>query len=257
MTPDCLVDEAPDARIARFTHWSLELSAQAITKALSKAGAGVDAVTGLVVNTCTGYICPGISTYLIERLGLSRSVRATTWWAAAAAPSPTFRSRSPCSKRTGEGVVVSVSVEIGTTTFQMDNDLSLILSNALATARQRRCFDEAGGISSWSVPPPLCAGAARYHTLRAQGRPVAQPAFAPAPEPGQESSGRGGGGCPGIVVPHGERRQALGPSTREERRSSTPCGTRSGSPKSACGRRGRSFPNTGTCPSAHGMVRPP
>jgi len=73
---DTLVDEEPDARITRFTHWSVELSAQAIQKALAQAGANVSDVTGLVVNTCTGYICPGISTYLLERLGLSRAIRA-------------------------------------------------------------------------------------------------------------------------------------------------------------------------------------
>jgi predicted naringenin-chalcone synthase len=130
--PDCLVDEAPDARIARFTRWSLELSAQAIARALSKAGAGVDAVTGLVVNTCTGYICPGISTYLIERLGLSRSVRAYDMVGSGCGGAiPNLQVAESMLKTNGEGVVVSVSVEICSTTFQMDNDLSLILSNAL------------------------------------------------------------------------------------------------------------------------------
>ena len=64
-----LVDEDLDARVARFTHWSQELSAQAINKALAQAGLSTGDVSGLVVNTCTGYICPGIATYLIEKLG--------------------------------------------------------------------------------------------------------------------------------------------------------------------------------------------
>jgi predicted naringenin-chalcone synthase len=55
---ETLVDEEPDARIARFTHRSVELSAEAIEKALAQAGVKVSDVTGLVVNTCTGYICP-------------------------------------------------------------------------------------------------------------------------------------------------------------------------------------------------------
>jgi predicted naringenin-chalcone synthase len=55
---ETLVDEEPDARITRFAHWSVELSARAIQKALAQAGANVSDVTGLVVNTCTGYICP-------------------------------------------------------------------------------------------------------------------------------------------------------------------------------------------------------
>src|SRR6266702_460486 len=68
--PARIMDESPDQKIARFTEKSIELSCQAAVKALDQAGVSVRDVTALVVNTCTGYICPGISTYLIERLGL-------------------------------------------------------------------------------------------------------------------------------------------------------------------------------------------
>ena len=30
----------------------------------------------VVVNTCTGYVCPGLSTYLVERLDMPREIRA-------------------------------------------------------------------------------------------------------------------------------------------------------------------------------------
>src|SRR3972149_8510331 len=73
---ECLVNEHPDSRIARFTQWTVDLSSQAIIKALNQVGLTVDDVSGLVVNTCTGYICPGISTYLIEKLGFSDRIRA-------------------------------------------------------------------------------------------------------------------------------------------------------------------------------------
>src|SRR5512139_1186067 len=51
-----LVDEDPDRRIARFTGKSLELSAEAVSGALARAGIGTADVSGIVVNTCTGYI---------------------------------------------------------------------------------------------------------------------------------------------------------------------------------------------------------
>ena len=60
-----LVNEDPDRRIARFTKKSIELSAGALSGALAQAGVEAGDVSGIVVNTCTGYICPGISTYLI------------------------------------------------------------------------------------------------------------------------------------------------------------------------------------------------
>ncbi|HHT9123938.1 MAG TPA: type III polyketide synthase, partial [Candidatus Wunengus sp. YC63] len=73
---ECLVNEHPDSRITRYTQWAVDLSSQAIIKALTRAGLTVNDVSGLVVNTCTGYICPGISTYLIEKLGFSETIRA-------------------------------------------------------------------------------------------------------------------------------------------------------------------------------------
>lgn len=129
--PSCLVDEDPDRRIRRFTDRSIELSAEAITGALGQAGITVQDVTGIVVNTCTGYICPGISTYLIERLGLSRSVRALDLVGSGCGGAIPNLQAADALQRTVGGAVLSVSVEICSATFEMDNDLSLILSNAL------------------------------------------------------------------------------------------------------------------------------
>lgn len=129
--PACIVDESPDQRIARFTEKSIDLAAQAITKALDRAALSVQDVAGLVVNTCTGYICPGISTYLLERLGLKRNTPVYDMVGSGCGGAIPNLQVAESLVRTKGGAVVSVSVEICTTTFQMDNDLSLILSNAL------------------------------------------------------------------------------------------------------------------------------
>jgi predicted naringenin-chalcone synthase len=126
-----LVDEDPDRRIERFTKTSLDLSAGAVTKALAQAGVGVKDVSGIVVNTCTGYICPGISTYLIERLGLSRGVRAFDMVGSGCGGAIPNLQAAESLQRTVGGAILSVSVEICSATLQMDNDLSLILSNSL------------------------------------------------------------------------------------------------------------------------------
>jgi len=129
---ECLVNEDPDMRIARFTHWAVELSAKAINKALSKAGVTLDEVSGLVVNTCTGYICPGISTYLLDTLGLSDKIRTHDLVGSGCGGSvPNFQVCNDMLSGNKDGVVVSVSVEICSATFQMAEDLSLIVSNAI------------------------------------------------------------------------------------------------------------------------------
>jgi len=129
--PASVVEESPDQRIARFTEKSVDLAAQAVIKALDQAGVSIQEVKSLVVNTCTGYICPGISTYLLERLGLSRSTRVYDLVGSGCGGAiPNLQLGESLLKSHG-GIVVSVSVEICSTVFQMDNDLSLILSNAL------------------------------------------------------------------------------------------------------------------------------
>ncbi len=155
--PECLVEETPDQRIARFTERSIELAAQAVTQALDQAGIDTGEVTGLVVNTCTGYICPGISTYLLERLGLARSTKVHDLVGSGCGGAlPNLEVAEALLKARG-GVVVSVAVEICSSTLQMDNDLSLILSNALFG-------DGAAAAVLWTRPQglELVASAGRY-----------------------------------------------------------------------------------------------
>ncbi len=128
--PSCLVDEDPDSRIERFRHWAVKLSSEAVTRALGNAHLDAGDVSALVINTCTGYICPGISTYLIEELGLPRNVRAFDLVGSGcggAIPNLQVAAAQTC----GDGIVLSVSVEICSATFQMEDDLSLIISNTL------------------------------------------------------------------------------------------------------------------------------
>ena len=157
---ECLVNEDPDTRIARFTHWAVELSSQAINKALEQAGITTDDITGLVVNTCTGYICPGISTYLLEKLGFSNKIRMHDLVGSGCGGSiPNLQVCRDMIQGNRDEVVVSVSVEICSATFQMADDLSLIISNALFA-------DGASAAVLWSRPGALklIASASRCDT---------------------------------------------------------------------------------------------
>jgi predicted naringenin-chalcone synthase len=155
--PSCIMTESADQRVARFTEKSVELAARAVTRALEKAGVGVSQVTGLVVNTCTGYICPGISTYLMERLGLSRRTRVYDMVGSGCGGAIPNLQVAESLLKTNGGIVVSVAVEICSAAFQMDNDLSLILSNALFG-------DGAAAAVLWNKPQgfELVASAGRY-----------------------------------------------------------------------------------------------
>jgi len=130
--PDSFLNEDPDGRIARFARKSIELSSQAIIQALENVGLSKDAVYGLVVNTCTGYICPGIATYLIEKLGLERNIRVYDLVGSGCGGAiPNLEVAEALLNSSSDRVIVSVSVEICSATFQMGDDLSLLVSNAL------------------------------------------------------------------------------------------------------------------------------
>lgn len=127
-----LVDEDPDKRAERFARWALRLSAEAGRAALKKAGLAARDISGLVVNTCTGYLCPGISTYLVEELNLSRSVKAYDLVGSGCGGAvPNLQLAGALAREGAGGAVLSVSVEICSCTFQMGDDASLIISNAL------------------------------------------------------------------------------------------------------------------------------
>ncbi len=155
--PAHIFNETPDQRVARFTEQSVELAAQAVLEALDKVGVGVDRVDGLVVNTCTGYICPGVSTYLAQRLGLSCSARLYDLVGSGCGGALPNLQVAESILATSGAVIVSVSVEICSAAFQMGNDLSLILSNALFG-------DGAAAAVLWKKPAgfQMVASAGRY-----------------------------------------------------------------------------------------------
>lgn len=132
-TIEVMIDESPDERVARFTDHAIALSGEACRIALERAGVEADAVRAIVVNTCTGYVCPGISTYLVQQLSLASNTRAydlVGGGCGGAIPNLELAAGQlrGCDD---DGVVLSVSVEICTATFQMADDLSLIVSNAI------------------------------------------------------------------------------------------------------------------------------
>jgi len=129
-----LKNENMDSRIQRFTSWAVTLSKEAIQKALADAKKSTSDIKGLIVNTCTGYICPGISTYLIEAFQLPHSIRVYDLVGSGcggALPNIEMGKAVLNDLNDNNSIVVCVSVEICSATFEMSNDISLIVSNSI------------------------------------------------------------------------------------------------------------------------------
>ncbi len=127
-----LKNEDPDVRIERFTRWAVKLSEEAILKALGERNLSPGDITHLLVNTCTGYLCPGISTYLIEKLGLRRDIFAYDMVGSGCGGAiPNLQLAEQVLRSNPDAIVMSVSVEICSATYQMGDDIALVISNAV------------------------------------------------------------------------------------------------------------------------------
>ena len=67
-------DLTPDALHARFTRHAPLLATQAAERALSDAKINPSEIDAIIASTCTGYLCPGLTSYLGERLSLRKDV---------------------------------------------------------------------------------------------------------------------------------------------------------------------------------------
>jgi len=126
----CCTD--PDRLNERFVHHARRIAAEAGREALNRAGLEAAQIEALVVNTCTGYVCPGLSSYLAEDLALPDSVAVfdlAGMGCGAAVPN------LECAVRTIEAgarkTVLSVAVEVCSATFFQGPEPDLVVSNSI------------------------------------------------------------------------------------------------------------------------------
>ncbi len=150
-SPEAFFLEGPDARIFRFTERALELSCQCLQEAMDRCGLAANELKGLVLNTCTGYVCPGLSTYMIDRLGLPGDIKAFDLVGAGCAGAiPNMELAGLMVGENPGWAVASVSVEICSATFEVGSSPSLIVSNALFSdgAAAAILWDRPGGLEA-------------------------------------------------------------------------------------------------------------
>ncbi len=130
----CLM--SADEQLDRFQKQALAMATRAAAEALAAAKLQPADVGGLVVNTCTGYLCPGLSSYVAEALGLAESVRVLDVMGMGCGGAlPNLQ--SACGLlATGETngrsrPVLSIAVEVCSATIYMGDDPGLIVSNCL------------------------------------------------------------------------------------------------------------------------------
>ena len=116
----------------RFSTHAPKLAAQAGVDALRRAGLEAQSIDAVIVTTCTGYLCPGLSTYAIEQLGLRPDVLAfdlVGQGCSGALPNWQLASALLDSARCTR--VLSICVEVSSAAMYLDDDPGVLISACL------------------------------------------------------------------------------------------------------------------------------
>ncbi len=136
----------PDVLTARFTAHAPSLAAQAAEKALADAGCAPAEVDALLISTCTGYLCPGLTSYVGERLKLRPDVLGLDLVGqGCGAALPNLRTAEALLQSGRARRVLSVCVEVCSAAFFLDNDPGVLISACL--------FGDGAGAAVLSLEP--------------------------------------------------------------------------------------------------------
>jgi len=122
----------PDALHSRFVRHAPDLATQAAEKAIKDAAVTTRAIDGLLISTCTGYLCPGLTSYVSQRLGLSPNIITLDLVGqGCGAALPNLRTGAALLDAGVCHCVLSVCVEVCSAAFYFDNDPGVLISSCL------------------------------------------------------------------------------------------------------------------------------
>jgi predicted naringenin-chalcone synthase len=122
----------PEVLHRRFASHAPHLAAAAGLSAMRRAALGTDHIDAVIVTTCTGYLCPALSGYVIEHLGLRRDILAfdlVGQGCAGALPNWQLASALLAARQCDH--VLSICVEVCSAAMYLDNDPGVLISACL------------------------------------------------------------------------------------------------------------------------------
>jgi predicted naringenin-chalcone synthase len=149
-----------DTLNACFREEAPRLAASALSDALAQSGLRANQLDALVVCTCTGYLCPGVTSYVAEKTGLRADAYLQDLVGlGCGAAIPALRSVAALLAANPSATVACVAVEICSAAFYLDDDPGVQISAAL--------FGDGAAATIWRGIPPAAPGP--LPALRATG----------------------------------------------------------------------------------------
>src|SRR5512133_1124532 len=122
----------PDALQERYLTHAPRLACEAATRALADSGVRPREIDAVLVSTCTGYLCPGLTSYVIERLDLRPQVLALDLVGqGCGAALPNMRTAESLLASGRCERVLSICVEVCSAAFYLDDDPGVLISACL------------------------------------------------------------------------------------------------------------------------------
>lgn len=125
-------DLTPDALHARFIENAPALTTLAAQRALADSKVNPREIDAILISTCTGYLCPGLTSYATERLGLRPDVLALDLVGqGCGAAIPNLQTAHALLASGNCERVLSICVEICSAAFFLDDDAGVLISACL------------------------------------------------------------------------------------------------------------------------------
>ena len=122
----------PDILHERFKKHAPALASEAARKALADADIAPEKVDALVISTCTGYLCPGLTSYVSQELELRPGVQGFDLVGqGCVAALPNLKAAEALVGSGRSQVVLSVCVEVCSAALYFDNDPGVLISACL------------------------------------------------------------------------------------------------------------------------------
>jgi alkylresorcinol/alkylpyrone synthase len=122
----------PDVLHARFAQHAPLLATQAAERALLSAELVASEIDAVIVSTCTGYLCPGLTSQVSERLGLrANALGLDLVGQGCSAALPNLRTAQALLDSGQCRHVLSICVEVCSAAFYLDDDPGVLISACL------------------------------------------------------------------------------------------------------------------------------
>ncbi len=115
-----------------FAQAAKEIACRAASEAMAKVGCEPKDIGAVVVNTCTGYLCPGLTSYIAEELKLQSSTKVFDLMGMGCGGAiPNLEFSAAIGAADGDRMVLSIAVEVCSATLFRAPEPGLVVSNSI------------------------------------------------------------------------------------------------------------------------------